>query len=132
MAPGNVITDITNGLGAVTTISYKPLTDTSVYSRMNDSSNVDWGAGSVVYDLVVESPLACQLGCVFSTFDSSVVAYPGVSKCRCNDLCPGACGGSIRDSDKWAGSCATRFETTAIHGGFGRRTRDFAAARPVS
>ncbi|MCF6262640.1 MAG: FG-GAP-like repeat-containing protein, partial [Xanthomonadales bacterium] len=48
----HVITSITNGLGAVTNISYKPLTDPSVYTRMNNSANADWGNGSVVYDLI--------------------------------------------------------------------------------
>ncbi|NNE06187.1 MAG: hypothetical protein HKN15_10740, partial [Xanthomonadales bacterium] len=51
-APTNVITAINNGLGALTIISYSPLTDSSVYTRMNDARNTDWGAGSVVYDLI--------------------------------------------------------------------------------
>jgi hypothetical protein len=50
--PANVITSITDGFGAVTAISYKPLTDQGVYSRMHDSGNADWGRGSAVYDLI--------------------------------------------------------------------------------
>ncbi|MFT5139912.1 MAG: hypothetical protein ACI9CB_001569, partial [Rhodothermales bacterium] len=53
IAPSNVITSISNGFGALTSINYLPLTDSNVYSRMRDSSNaINWGAGSVVYDLM--------------------------------------------------------------------------------
>ena len=52
VAPANVITTITNGFGALKEISYKPLTDSSVYTRMHDSANVQWGQGAAVYDLV--------------------------------------------------------------------------------
>ncbi len=52
VAPANVITSITNGFGAETKIVYKPLTDGSVYTRMIDSVNADWGQGSAVYDMI--------------------------------------------------------------------------------
>ncbi|MCF6264533.1 MAG: putative Ig domain-containing protein [Xanthomonadales bacterium] len=48
----NMITGFTNGLGAVTTVSYAPLTDAAVYTRFNNSSSESWGAGSAVYDLI--------------------------------------------------------------------------------
>ncbi len=48
----NLITRITNGFGAQTMISYKPLTDTAVYTRMRDAKNADWGKGYAVYDLI--------------------------------------------------------------------------------
>ena len=57
----NVITSITNGFGAVTQIFYKPLTDSSVYSRMHDSVNADWGNGSAVYDLVAPIYVVSQV-----------------------------------------------------------------------
>ncbi len=50
--PANVITAITNGQGMRTEISYKPLTDSGVYSRMHDSVNAVWGNGAVVYDFI--------------------------------------------------------------------------------
>ncbi|MCO7223009.1 FG-GAP-like repeat-containing protein [Pleionea sp. CnH1-48] len=49
------IIKVTDGLGMETTVSYRPLTDTSVYTKGN-SSNLDysnWGRGSVVNDLMV-------------------------------------------------------------------------------
>ena len=59
--PANVITTITNGFGAVTDIFYKPLTDNSVYSRMHDSINTDWGNGSAVYDLIAPIYVVSQV-----------------------------------------------------------------------
>ncbi len=47
----NVVTAITDGFGANTALTYKPLTDASVYTRMRDSQNANWG-GFAVYDLV--------------------------------------------------------------------------------
>ena len=58
--PANVITTITNGLGAVNGISYKPMTDSSVYSRMHDSVAANWGRGSAVYDVTVPMYLVSQ------------------------------------------------------------------------
>jgi RHS repeat-associated protein len=49
--PKNVITQIVDGLDAVTLISYLPLTDSTVYTRMTDSKNANWGQGAVVYDI---------------------------------------------------------------------------------
>ena len=49
----NVINQITNGFGAETTIEYRPLTDSTVYTRLNSSAQANWGRGSVVYDLTV-------------------------------------------------------------------------------
>ncbi len=50
--PANVITRITNGFGAVTEISYRPLTDSNVYTRMNDSASANYGNGAPVYDYI--------------------------------------------------------------------------------
>ena len=50
--PANVITRILGGLGAVTEIEYKPLTDPDVYTRLYNSIAADWGRGAAVYDLV--------------------------------------------------------------------------------
>jgi len=49
----NVISTVENGFGARNLISYSPLTDPLVHSRMRDSANAQWGRGSVVYDLSV-------------------------------------------------------------------------------
>ncbi len=48
----NVIWQITDGWGAETRIEYLPLTDATVYTRMNNSAAAAWGRGSAVYDLV--------------------------------------------------------------------------------
>ena len=48
----NSVTGITDGLGARTTISYLPLNNAAVYSRMRDASNARWGQLSVVYDVI--------------------------------------------------------------------------------
>ena len=48
----NLVTRITDGFSAQTTISYKPLTDAAVYTRMRDAKNADWGKGYAVYDLI--------------------------------------------------------------------------------
>ena len=59
--PANVITTITNGLGAANIISYKPLTDSSVYTRMHDSAAANWGHGAVVYDMTVPTYVASEV-----------------------------------------------------------------------
>ncbi len=49
----NVITSIENGLGGLKTLTYLPLTDTTVYTRMRDATGAtSWGNGAVVYDLI--------------------------------------------------------------------------------
>ena len=48
----NVISLIETGTGARTELSYRPLTDTSVYTRMKDAPGADWGKGSGVFDLL--------------------------------------------------------------------------------
>ncbi len=48
----NVISAIETATGARTELSYRPLTDTSVYTRMQDASGADWGKGSAVFDLL--------------------------------------------------------------------------------
>ena len=60
VAPANVITKITDGYGAIHSITYKPMTDPTVYSRMRDSGNANWGRGSVVYDLAAPIFLVSQ------------------------------------------------------------------------
>ncbi len=47
----NLVSRISDGFGAQTTISYKPLTDTGVYTRMHDAKNADWGQGYAVHDI---------------------------------------------------------------------------------
>jgi len=56
----NLVTRITDGFGAQTTISYKPLTDTTVYTRMRDAKNADWGKGHAVYDLIAPTYVVSQ------------------------------------------------------------------------
>jgi len=55
-APGaqamNLISGITDGFGAQTTVTYKPLTEPSVYTRMRDARSASWGSGYAVYDLI--------------------------------------------------------------------------------
>ncbi|NOR21036.1 MAG: hypothetical protein GQ538_13220, partial [Xanthomonadales bacterium] len=50
--PANVVTSISNGFGMLTEISYRPLTDAVVYTRMYDSAAANWGQGSPVYDFI--------------------------------------------------------------------------------
>jgi RHS repeat-associated protein len=57
----NAVKLITDGFDAETTISYLPLTNVEVYSRMRDSKNADWGGSSVVYDLVAPSYVVNQV-----------------------------------------------------------------------
>jgi len=59
--PANVITTITNGLGAANVISYKPLTDSSVYTRMHDSAAANWGNGAAVYDMTVPTYVVSEV-----------------------------------------------------------------------
>jgi RHS repeat-associated protein len=49
----NVIAQVEDGFGARVEVTHSPLTDSGVYSRMNDSAAANWGRGSVIYDLVV-------------------------------------------------------------------------------
>ena len=50
--PRNVIKTISQGLGAVTTISYAPMTFKSVYGRAYDGSSIASGRGSPVLDVL--------------------------------------------------------------------------------
>ncbi|HWU70722.1 MAG TPA: FG-GAP-like repeat-containing protein, partial [Pseudoxanthomonas sp.] len=55
-APRGVITQVTNGLGAQTNITYAPLTNKDVYRRDAGSRNgLNWGRGSPVMDLLAPS-----------------------------------------------------------------------------
>ncbi|MEE8339534.1 MAG: putative Ig domain-containing protein, partial [Xanthomonadales bacterium] len=56
----NVITRVTDGFGAQTTISFKPLTDTTVYTRMRDAKSANWGKGYAVYDLIAPTYVVSQ------------------------------------------------------------------------
>ncbi len=47
----NLVKRFENGFGARTDVSYLPLTDPQVHTRLRNSANADWGRGSVVYDL---------------------------------------------------------------------------------
>lgn len=58
--PSNVITRITDGFGATHEVTYLPMTDGKVYSRMHDSGAARWGRGSVVYDLILPVYLVSQ------------------------------------------------------------------------
>lgn len=52
-APRDVITRVTNGLGAITDLRYLPLTLNAVYWRGNTSRNgTNWGRGSAVQDFL--------------------------------------------------------------------------------
>lgn len=52
--PRDVITQVVNGLGAVTEIDYAPMTNAAVYRRDTGSRNgLNWGRGSPVTDLLV-------------------------------------------------------------------------------
>ena len=48
----NVITHIDNGLGAVTDIVYKPLTDANVYTKGTDANLMVYGNNSPVFDVI--------------------------------------------------------------------------------
>ncbi len=50
--PRNVVQTITSGLGAVTTLTYAPLTYTSLYYREYNASNLSSGWGSPVQDVL--------------------------------------------------------------------------------
>ena len=51
--PRDLITSITNGLGATTQLQYAPLTNTAIYRRSTGSRNgLNWGRGSPVVDLL--------------------------------------------------------------------------------
>lgn len=59
--PRDVITRITNGLGAETDIVYAPLTFKDVYRRANSSRNgLNWGRGSPVLDLLAPSYIVAR------------------------------------------------------------------------
>ncbi|HKJ16035.1 MAG TPA: SpvB/TcaC N-terminal domain-containing protein, partial [Xanthomonadales bacterium] len=49
----NAITNFEDGYGASFEVTYSPLTDPEVYTRMNNSAATLWGRNSAVYDLVV-------------------------------------------------------------------------------
>jgi RHS repeat-associated protein len=52
---GNRIVGIDNGLGNATTITYKPLTDTNVYTKGTDANDVNKWPGAPVFDIVAPS-----------------------------------------------------------------------------
>lgn len=70
--PSNVISSITTGLGAVTKFSYKPLTDATVYTRMNNamSATTQWGRG-VVFDLAAPIYVLAKAESSAPTFSSA-------------------------------------------------------------
>ena len=49
----NVVSVIRSGSGALTRLHYRPLIDESVYTRFRNASQLDWGRGSAVFDLVM-------------------------------------------------------------------------------
>ncbi|MDT8321647.1 MAG: RHS repeat-associated core domain-containing protein, partial [Xanthomonadales bacterium] len=51
--PSNLVSGIRSGSGALTRLHYRPLTDESVYTRFRSASQLSWGRGSAVFDLVV-------------------------------------------------------------------------------
>ncbi|SDQ63855.1 RHS repeat-associated core domain-containing protein [Pseudoxanthomonas sp. CF385] len=54
--PRDVITTVTNGLGAVTQLQYAPLTNSAVYRRNTGSrNNANWGRGAPVQDMLTSS-----------------------------------------------------------------------------
>jgi len=70
-APASVIRTFTDGFGASTALSYHPLTDTAVYSRMWDSSKAAWGNGSAVYDFVAPVYIVSQVESLAPTYASA-------------------------------------------------------------
>ena len=56
----NVVANIADGYGAGTSVTYKPLTDASVYTRMKDSKRANWD-GFAVYDLVAPVYVVSQV-----------------------------------------------------------------------
>ncbi len=50
--PHDVLVQVTNGLGAVSDISYKPMNDSTVYTLGEGSHTLDWGNGSAVSDVI--------------------------------------------------------------------------------
>jgi RHS repeat-associated protein len=54
--PRDVITNITNGMGATTQLQYAPLTNNAVYRRSSGSRNsLNWGRGAPVQDVLASS-----------------------------------------------------------------------------
>ena len=66
--PSNMITRITTGLGAVTEIEYKPMTDPNVYTRLYNSNVQNWGKGSSVYDFIAPIYVVSQVSSSAPTF----------------------------------------------------------------
>lgn len=60
--PRDVITTITNGLGATTQLQYAPLTNNAVYRRSTGTRDTtNWGRGSPVLDLLASSYVVAQV-----------------------------------------------------------------------
>jgi len=51
-APQDLITTVTNGLGAISNISYGLMTNANLYTLGSDSSSINWGNGSAVSDVI--------------------------------------------------------------------------------
>jgi YD repeat-containing protein len=69
----NVVSSITDGFAATAAITYKPLTDASVYSRMRDAKSANWG-GFAVYDLVAPIYVVSQAQNSAPVYGSSTAA----------------------------------------------------------
>lgn len=66
----NAIGRFTDGHGASHAVAYKPLTDTSVHTRMKDARRANWG-GLAVYDLVAPAYVVSQADSSAPTFASA-------------------------------------------------------------
>jgi RHS repeat-associated protein len=67
----NVVSTVSDGFGASTSIRYRPLTDPAVYTRMRDARNALWGGGAVVYDLIAPIHVVSQIESTAPTFASA-------------------------------------------------------------
>ncbi len=57
----DVLVQVEDGFNAKSTISYKPLTDTSVYQMGDDAEALNWGNGSGVFDIISSSAVVSEL-----------------------------------------------------------------------
>ena len=60
--PRDVITTITNGMGAITQLQYAPMTNNAVYRRGTGSRNgLNWGRGAAVHDVLAPTYMVSRV-----------------------------------------------------------------------
>src|SRR5690606_17982722 len=69
--PSSLLTGLTDGFGARTTLTYSPLTDSVAYTRMQDAAKVNWGRGSAVYDFIAPLFVLSRVESAAPTFANS-------------------------------------------------------------